>query len=239
MNRSLTTFSILALAAIGCAEPTVDRADPATSEPRSDDTKGTSTSPESVEYPAELDSLHASHFSTAFDRSLCEIFDRSKIAGRFSVERIVSDLGSDPWGRNPNTIPVTTITLVTDEAWRGNLGKSVEIRTPGGINPDGSIMSADADFERSESVLVFPEHQFDDGTWAVRPELVFHQKEDGGYTNGRVLGLGTYTAADIWSRLQATPCNDVQPDAVLRAQQPAAPREDEEEHPVDPVVVED
>jgi hypothetical protein len=85
-------------------------------------------------------------------------------------------------------MPVTTVKLSRQETWKGR-NDAVEIRMIGGNLPDGTSLSTDGEFTQGASVIIFPEYQFGDGAYAIRPDLLFNET-DGGFTNGTVWSEG-------------------------------------------------
>lgn len=147
--------------------------------------------------------------------SLCEMAAVSNLIGEFTVDRIVSDIGDDPFGVRQEQGPITRVSFV-GEVWQGADPSPVSVLMRGGVRLDGIEQPTQVGFRVGEAVLLFLEGKWDNGEWAVGEHQVFRPAAHGGFTNGHVLGIDPYTPKQIKHRITADPCQDVPTDDDLR-----------------------
>lgn len=224
------------IAGIGCTKTVPRQQD----EPRKQDEPRQQDERRGAEQdPVVLDSLPGGDAMVATEYSLCDLVQRSTLIGKYQVERIESNIGSDLDDPSDTTpLPVSEVTL-DGVAWTGT-DPSPKIKLQGGTTTEGTIIAAEVGFEAGEEVIVFLGHQWPDQTWRVEEQRVLRKQADGTLAGELLFGRGDYTAPDI--RILVNDASDgicekdVLPDSKLDAADAGVGEDaaDEDEHIVYP-----
>jgi hypothetical protein len=178
----------------------------------------TPSAPKGVRY----DAINGGSTATMASFGLCELVRHPmfEAAGLYRVESltgVLEDVGEEAQGIRK---PFTYVELSLLDAWY-NVEHDTVARISGGPLGDGSTAAWRVSLKVGETVgLLLMQAPFNGGHYDLNPQGMFHERDDGGYSNGVLFTSRVVSAAELGTMVSATarapesdPCPfDEQPD---------------------------